>query len=374
MLRHLLTGQWGLEISETTTGSLYSTIITYEIPEDYVDVDVVLENLDIVGFVTEGHQELISGNSAEITFITSNNYDAAIYSAIVPQTVCSDEITPVVNIKNYGAVELTSLDFFYSVNDSEDIPFSWTGNLAQGELEEVTLPTFMYTPTDDNTINIWCESPNGEIDELPQNNFYDQMSEGSQNYPENCKFMVLVMDNPEAITWNITDENGTIIEEGGPYTNIGFKIHPFTFPETGCYKLSLFDATGQGLSGYSYVITDDNDDVLWTGGEFTYETTVGLAYGITVDIDETISANDISIHPNPISNNANIEFSLVDNSDVNISVFDILGKNVMNIYSGEMSSGLQSIRMNSNELNNGVYFIRIQMNNEIITKKVMITK
>jgi len=30
--------------------------------------------------------------------------------------------------------------------------------------------------------------------------------------------------------------------------------------------------------------------------------------------------------------------------------------------------------MNANELNNGVYFVRIQMNNEIITKKVLVNR
>ncbi len=375
MLRHLLTGQWGVEISETTTGSFYSETFTYELPENYTEVDVILENLDIVAFVTETRQEIISGKSVgDITYIESNDYDAAIISVSIPQTLCSDEITPVVNLKNYGVIDLTSLEFFYTVNGGDNITFSWSGNLAQNESVEVTLPTLNYTPTDNNTIDIWCESPNGEIDQLPQNDSYDQISEGSQNYPENCSFMVLIMENPEAITWNITDETGTIIEEGGPYTNIGFKVHPFTFPEIGCYKLNLYDATGQGLSGYSYVITNDNNDVLWTGGEFGYETTVELAHGITVDIDEIITADDISIHPNPVTNNANIEFSLFKNSNVNIAVFDILGKNVMSIYNGEMSSGSQNIKMNANELNNGVYFVRIQMNNEIITKKVLVNR
>jgi len=81
MLRHLLTGQWGVEISETTTGSFYSETFTYELPENYTEVDVILENLDIVAFVTETRQEIISGKSVgDITYIESNDYDAAIIS------------------------------------------------------------------------------------------------------------------------------------------------------------------------------------------------------------------------------------------------------------------------------------------------------
>ena len=374
MLRHMLTGQWGVEITETTTGSLYSTTIAYELPEDYNGVDLVLEDLDIVAFVSESHQEIISGNSAEITIVTSNNYDAAIFSSIVPQTACSDELTPVVNLKNYGEIELTSLEFYYSVDGGDNVAFSWSGNLAQYESEYITLPTLDYTPTDDNPINIWCELPNGEADQLPQNDFFNHNIVGSPNFPENCSFLLLVMENPESITWDISDENGTIVAEGGPYSNNGFKIHPFSFPETGCYDLTLSDASGLGLSGNLYVIADENDDIIWSGGEFTYTATANLAYGITVDVNEILSADEISIHPNPVTATANIEFSLANNSDVNIGVYDILGKKIADLYNGDMSMGSQNITWDVNGLNNGVYFVKIQMNNKVVTKKIMVTK
>ncbi|MFK5857415.1 MAG: Omp28-related outer membrane protein [Bacteroidota bacterium] len=374
MLRHLLTGQWGLEITETTTGSLFSKTITYELPEDYVGVDVVLENIDVVAYVSETHQEVISGSSANITLVESFDYDAAIISSSIPQTACADELSTTVVLKNYGAVNLTSLQFIYSVNEGDDMTYEWTGDLAQNESTTVTLPTLTYIPTDNNISNIKCELPNGVTDELPPNDYNNIDFEGSVNYPENCKFLLLVLENPEEITWSIVDENGSVVEEGGPYTSTGFKIVPFTFPATGCYELVLNDATGTGLSGNLYVISDDNDEVLWTGGTFTYSTSAELAYDITIDVNEILSSDDISIHPNPITNNANIEFNLYNSSDINIAVFDILGKNVMNLYQGQMMGGANNVQMNVSGLNEGVYFVKLQMNNQVITKKVMVTK
>ncbi len=375
MLRELLTGQWGVEISETTTGSLFTKTIAYDIPADYNGVTVVLEHLDIVAFVTETHQEIISGNSAgDITMVTSNDYDAAIVSASIPQTACADALTPTLNLKNYGTVNLTSLQFVYSVNGGEENTYSWTGNLAQGESEVVTLPTLNYTPTDNNISNIRCELPNGMADQLPQNDFNNQSFVGSVNYPTDCKFLMLVTANPEDITWSIVDGNGTAIAEGGPYTSTGFKINPFSFPETGCYELLLNDASGSGLSGSLYVISNDNDDILWTGGAFTYSTRAELAHDITIDINEKLSADDISIAPNPITNNANIEFNLYKNSNINIAIFDILGKKVNDIYQGEMSAGLNSVNINATNLTDGIYFVKLQMDNQVVTKKVMISK
>ena len=375
MLRQLLTGQWGVEISETSTGSLFSKTIAYDIPENYNDVDVVLENLDIVAFVTESHQEVVSGKSAgAITMIESNDYDAAIQIASIPQTACSDEITPTVDLKNYGVETLTSLEFIYSINGSNDITYSWTGSLAQNESETVTLPTVAYIPTDDNTANIRCELPNGHADKLPQNDNYYQEFAGSLNYPADCKFLLLVTENPGDITWSIVSMDGTVIEEGGPYANTGFKIAPFSFPETGCYELVLNDASGTGLSGNLYVISDDNDDILWTGDEFTYTTKAELAYDITIDVDEVLSSKDVTVYPNPITNTANVDFSLYKNNEVNIGIFDILGKNVMNLYNGEMMAGQNSVSMDVADLTEGIYFVKLQLNNEVITKKIMITK
>jgi hypothetical protein len=374
MLRELLTGQWGVEITQTTTGSLFTKTIAYDLPLDYIGVDVVLEDIDIVAFVTESQQEVINAGTAEITMIESNDYDAAIVSTSVPQTACTDELTTTVELKNYGVVDLTSVEFAFSVNNGDEMTYSWSGNLAQFESAFITLPTLTYTPTDNNISNIRCELPNGIADQLPPNDYNNDSFQGSQNYPENCTFLLLVLDNPEDITWSIVDTEGSVIEEGGPYSNIGFKISPFTFPETGCYELILNDASGTGLSGNVYAISDENDEVMWTGGEFTYSTKAELAYDITIDVNEILSAEDVSIYPNPVTKTANIEFNLYNNSDVNVAIFDILGKNVMNLYEGDMMSGSNSIKMDVNELNEGIYFVKLQMSNQVVTKKIMVNK
>ncbi len=374
MLRHLMTGQWGVEITETTEGSLYTRTFTYEIPEDYNDVDVVLENLEIVAFVTEeSTQEIISGNHApEITYMTSNNYDAAITSVLAPQTFCSNEIIPQVTLKNYGEISLTSLDFIYSVNGGDEMTYSWTGNLAQLETDIFDLPVIAITPTDNNFVDIQCENPNGMPDELPQNDYFNGVGEGSQNFPEDINFGVKIDGNPEDVTWSITDAAGDVVAEGGPYTNTGFQIAPVTLSETGCYNLLINDASGMGLSGGFYLITDGNNDIIWEGVDFEYSAAAELARGMIVDIDEVLTADDISIHPNPVTSNANIEFSLQNQANVSIAVFDILGKQVINIHEGMMSGGSHNIQLNSNDMRQGIYFVKIQLNNEVVTKKIMV--
>ncbi len=373
MLRWMLTGQWGVEITETTEGSLYQKTFAYEIPEDYNDVEVDLDNLEIVAFVAESTQEIISGNyDHEITYIESNDYDAAITTAAVPQTACSEVIEPVITLKNYGEIDLTSLEFKYSVNNGEEQSFSWTGNLSQLEDEEVVLPAVSYVPSDDNNIVIECEMPNGNQDELPQNDYFGQIITGSQNFEQTIYFGLKIDGNSDQVTWNIADADGSVVAEGGPYANNGFFISPVTFPETGCYMLTVNDASGEGLSGGFYLITDGNNDIIWEGNDFTYTAKADLAHGITVDIDENLLADDINVFPNPVNGNATIEFSIYDDSDVSISLYDVIGKNVMNIYEGRLQNGPNKVNMNTSDINKGVYFVRVKAGNSIVTKKVIV--
>lgn len=372
MLRHLLTGQWGTEISSTTQGSLYTGTFTYEIPNDYNDVEVVLENLDVAAFVTETHQEIVSGSMADITLAESFNYDVAIVSASVPQTACTGELNPEVLIKNYGTTNLSSLEFTYSANGEEPATFSWTGDLDQNESETVALPTLLYSVTDNNVFSIVCESPNGEKDQLPQNNTFTANAEGSVNFPENCMLGIDIYGDPTGVTWELTNEAGEVIDQGGPYTNTGFNLENISFPEAGCYTFTLNDASGNGLSGGSYLITDMNTNILFTGKPFEYTAIAELAYDITIDVNEIAVAENISIYPNPLSHSANIELFLTKASEVNVAVIDMLGRNVKTLHKGEMTSGKQNIQLDATGLNKGFYFVQVLVGSEVYTEKISI--
>jgi thiol-disulfide isomerase/thioredoxin len=101
MLRHLITGQWGEEISTTSAGSFIDLNYTYIIPADYNGVIVNLANFSLVAFVTETTQEIESGTSA-IPFITglANENDASVSQVVVPEIVCGSEVEPKVIIEN----------------------------------------------------------------------------------------------------------------------------------------------------------------------------------------------------------------------------------------------------------------------------------
>ncbi len=82
-LVHMLTGQWGEDITTTTSGSFIDKTYTYEIPESYKKIETVLGDLEVVAFISEGQQEIITGTvvpaSKTITTVTKIN-TATIFS------------------------------------------------------------------------------------------------------------------------------------------------------------------------------------------------------------------------------------------------------------------------------------------------------
>lgn len=62
MLRYLITGQWGDVVNTTTQGTLVERDYVYTIPDAYNSVPCVVEDCDVVVFVAQTHQEIISGD------------------------------------------------------------------------------------------------------------------------------------------------------------------------------------------------------------------------------------------------------------------------------------------------------------------------
>ena len=88
----------------------------------------------------------------------------------------------------------------------------------------------------------------------------------------------------------------------------------------------------------------------------------------TLGVDENTLANDIAIFPNPAKDNLNIR-SASHISVEHMSIYDIRGRHVLT-QNVNTSNNLNSI--NVSELNAGVYFIKLQLDNVTISKKFIV--
>lgn len=86
-----------------------------------------------------------------------------------------------------------------------------------------------------------------------------------------------------------------------------------------------------------------------------------------------------SISPNPFSNKTWIEYKLLEKTDINISIYNILSQKVREIYSGKKNAGFHYViwngRNNSKDkLPTGIYILRIKTEEKTESRKLILVR
>lgn len=79
-------------------------------------------------------------------------------------------------------------------------------------------------------------------------------------------------------------------------------------------------------------------------------------------------------YPNPFNPSTAIEYSVPASAHVRLSVYDLLGKEVMNLVNEQHTAGNYSVSMDASRLASGIYMYRITSGNFVETKKMVIVK
>jgi hypothetical protein len=79
-------------------------------------------------------------------------------------------------------------------------------------------------------------------------------------------------------------------------------------------------------------------------------------------------------YPNPFNAKTNIEFDLLGNSHVELSVYDITGARVATLVNGEMEAGVHSVNWDAEKVASGVYYYSLRANGEESARKMTLLK
>ena len=79
-------------------------------------------------------------------------------------------------------------------------------------------------------------------------------------------------------------------------------------------------------------------------------------------------------YPNPFNPATTISFDLPSRSLVSLTIFNLLGKEVLSVVSGELEAGSYTRQWNAKDVPSGLYFYRLQAGNFIQTKKLILLK
>ena len=92
-----------------------------------------------------------------------------------------------------------------------------------------------------------------------------------------------------------------------------------------------------------------------------------------VGINEIENSIGLSIYPNPTNSSATMDFNIFNNERVKIRTTDVTGRVIEETDKVLMDGNHASYIINKNgQLAKGVYFINLEINNSVITKKLII--
>jgi len=95
---------------------------------------------------------------------------------------------------------------------------------------------------------------------------------------------------------------------------------------------------------------------------------------INVGINELGLFENISLYPNPVKDEANLVIELNDNSAIEVVVYDLSGKVVSSVFSGQVNAGKTEFKIDTNEFENGIYYTKISTANSLKTIKMVVSK
>ncbi|MFC2085244.1 T9SS type A sorting domain-containing protein [Bacteroidota bacterium] len=136
----------------------------------------------------------------------------------------------------------------------------------------------------------------------------------------------------------------------------------------------MTSGTTEHLNGINFI---DSETGWAVGGNKILKTTTG---GITTSVEETETKSVMDNfclsqnYPNPFNPSTKIQYSVPQNSNVIIRVFNILGNEIETLVNEEKPTGIYEIEFNASNLASGIYFYQLNVGKCISTKKMALIR
>ena len=79
-------------------------------------------------------------------------------------------------------------------------------------------------------------------------------------------------------------------------------------------------------------------------------------------------------YPNPFNSETNIRFSVNKTSDVKLSVYNVLGQEIIVLANNRFTPGTYQVKLNSTSISSGIYYYRMTAGSFSAVKKFVVTK
>ena len=287
---------------------------------------------------------------------------------------CEGSYTPMVQIQNNGTSALTSATITVTQGGTTVSTGSYTGSLATYGVATVNC-----TPIPSFTGGALTVTVTTTGDALATNNAVTaNIATALIAVSQYATVNITTDAYGSETTWKIKNSTGTVVSQGGPWTDLTAAGQTVQTPVTvalsasQCYTFEIYDAYGDGIccnyGDGAYSVTDAAANTLVSGASFgAMEASVFKTGVLGLNEMELMAVN---VYPNPAADVVNVSFE-ANNQDVAVALIDIQGRTIATKNLSNLS-GTQVVSFSTENVAKGSYIVSITANGFTSTKNVII--
>lgn len=124
----------------------------------------------------------------------------------------------------------------------------------------------------------------------------------------------------------------------------------------------------------SYARVPDGSNILVKKAPVTRGTSNGTGTSVRPDAPVVSGYALEQNYPNPFNPTTTIRYRTASAGPVNVTVFDLLGKEVATLVNAPLAAGEHTVQFNAGRLSSGLYFCRLAAGNVTVTRKMVLMK
>jgi len=289
-------------------------------------------------------------------------------------------LSPKITVKNNGRNTVNSITIDYWVNDKANKKtYTWNCYLTTGKVETIYLPqdnSIYSTAVQGNSVfyaEITAIDGNSSADEYVNNNLFESKFEFPEVYPQHFYLFYRTNNAASETKIKVVDEWNKIVFEKNNLTNSTLYRDTLLLG-LGCYKLTVEDTDGDGLSFFA-----NNDGSgffrLWEVGgsslktlnpDFGNKTELQFTVVHKVDVPKRTIDLGYKVFPNPTKGHFTVSGG--DMAGAKHTLYNAFGQTINAPYTQDEAK----ISYDLGAYSSGVYFINIQKNGFTWTNKIVV--
>ena len=389
MLRAIISEQWGDTIVQTTQGSFFTKTYTYTIPDTVESAllayplawtfrpKVLLEDLEVLVFVSESKTNIISGNKAELSHVNIPDLNLRVQLdkiRKIENAGCGDDFPVYLTIKNIGNDTIYSIE--YTVLKDNQIIFQnqdWSSRLiCPFAADTITIDNIPMQGGVESLISIEVTKIN-EKDTLITEEYTLV-----RHLVENVRGAITLVIAPDQwasrtiFYFYDADGNRTLTNLYNTWSNLSSPgIREYTYdiyPEkVGCYSFYISENLNKGYGkGYFKLLAEDGTELMYNDGK----NCGGLWYFFNVTEPYTVGVQNFqnvkrTVFPNP----ARSQFTVTNTKNASLQLYNMVGQEILHTQSTE-----ENTIINVSTLPQGLYMLKVVKDGAVKIYKVVISR